>query len=177
MLRNVDPARILTLTNALVSKDEASFATAICGYIDPLSREIVYASAGHPPPVLGRRAGPAAFLDYGGVMLGAERHQAYTNVRIIGPRRGLFVLYTDGVTERSHNVIQGERRLLVAVDDAMIGGLTDAARAIEEGIFHKASPADDASIVAIAFGYPAISPAIVGHCAGAVHLRGNAMSV
>jgi serine phosphatase RsbU (regulator of sigma subunit) len=87
-------------------------------------------------------------------MLGVQEMAAYVTRRVRAPRRGLFVMYTDGVTELDRKIIDGERRLLRAVREA-VAEVSDAARAIQASIFKDKKPVDDASILALAFGYPA----------------------
>lgn len=150
-LANADPAEILSTANKLTLATDALYATALCGYIEPHSRQIVYATAGHPPPVLALRK-DAVFLETGGVMLGASSEAAYRTVCLQLPDNALLVLYTDGVTERDGDLLDGERRLLAAVRDAAVRGVTDAARAIQDAMFVEKAPVDDVAILAVAFG-------------------------
>ena len=61
----------------------------------------------------------------------------------------LLVLYTDGVTELSHDVIAGERALLDAI--TKMPPRTDPAKWIYRRIFEDASAGDDVAILTLSF--------------------------
>lgn len=150
LLRNVDPAAILSRVNSLILKTGALQATAICGYVEPRTRRIVYASGGHPPPISANPA-DAAFERYGGLMLGVQERADYSTFGMTPAENGLFVLYTDGVTEAGSGRFDGDQRLLRAAR-AAAAEISDAARSIQDGVFCGVPPRDDASIVVFAFG-------------------------
>jgi serine phosphatase RsbU (regulator of sigma subunit) len=50
-LSETDPSVVLTRVNAVVLLQRSGIVTVICGYVDPGSRVIAYACAGHPPPI------------------------------------------------------------------------------------------------------------------------------
>jgi sigma-B regulation protein RsbU (phosphoserine phosphatase) len=76
------------------------FATACWLSIDPARLDIVYARAGHCPPIIVRADGVEETLDSGGGLpLGLLRDVAYPEgCARLGPGDTLFV-YTDGLTE------------------------------------------------------------------------------
>ncbi len=106
-----DPALVLERVNRMLLVQKGGLATAIVGFVEPSTCEVVYASAGHPPPILAG-AGRAAFLPYGGMPLGIqpELELAVTRVPWTGP--SAIVLYTDGLVEFSRDIAAAERRLL-----------------------------------------------------------------
>ncbi len=156
LMRNIDPAAVMSRINTLTLQNQTEHMTAICGYVDMHSREIVYACAGHPPPILMNGA-DAKFEDYGGLMLGVEEDASYSTFRISAPERGLFVLYTDGVTENRRTLVDGDQLLLDAVQDATTENTDDKARIIQDTIFKGKAPMDDASILVFTFREPALS--------------------
>ncbi|MFN2450100.1 MAG: SpoIIE family protein phosphatase [Candidatus Baltobacteraceae bacterium] len=158
-LKNTDPASILTRTNALIVKQGGLLTTVLCGFIDTRTREIVYASAGHPPALLVDGEGSAQFLGYDGLMLGVESNASYRTFRVNAPDAGLLVLYTDGVTEAGRDAALGELRLLHAACDAAVSGAEDAAGAIHQAVFKDIAPEDDAAILTIGFGSPVLQTA------------------
>jgi sigma-B regulation protein RsbU (phosphoserine phosphatase) len=96
-----DPARVLTGMNQVFCGNlEREFVTAVCLFIDVAARKASCACAGHPPPLLLRRAsGDIHELRAEGILLGQFPGAAYANTETaidIGDR---FVLYTDGVVE------------------------------------------------------------------------------
>jgi serine phosphatase RsbU (regulator of sigma subunit) len=86
------------------------FATACWITLDPTSREIEYALAGHCPPFIARADGMLERLDSGGGLpLGIMRDAAYPCGRVrLEPGDTLF-LFTDGLTEA------------IGADDEMFG--------------------------------------------------------
>jgi serine phosphatase RsbU (regulator of sigma subunit)/anti-sigma regulatory factor (Ser/Thr protein kinase) len=109
-----DPAEVLRKVNRIVNLQQAGLATAIVGFIDRAHRTIVYASAGHPPPVVVRN-GRAEYMPIGGLPLGvlADFDPPLQHVTYDG--RSAFVFYTDGLIEFSHDVEHGQAALLAAV--------------------------------------------------------------
>lgn len=89
------------------------YFTIIYLVIDRLSGEIVYSSAGHPPPLLLRTSGAIEHLDVGGPMIGLGDLLPFQDGQsqlMMGDR--LF-LHTDGITEycRRDEEFFGQERL------------------------------------------------------------------
>jgi hypothetical protein len=61
----------------------------------------------------------------------------------------MFVLYTDGATEYSRDILAGEAALLEAVESAVTQPRGQAANAIRERIFNFEQIADDVAILTI----------------------------
>ncbi len=76
------------------------FVTLFYGVLDPNSRSLTYANAGHPPPLL-MRGGSEGFeeLDVTGIALGAFAGAKYEERRVDLASGDVLVLYTDGVNE------------------------------------------------------------------------------
>ncbi len=105
----------------------AQCTTAVCAVLNPDTGELVYSSAGHPPPILVHADGTARLLDDGHtIALGIRPHRSRPEASVILPPRATLVLYTDGLVER--------RR--IPLDD----GIARAAAFIQEGL---ASPLGD----------------------------------
>lgn len=118
----VDPADVMRFANRQLvrSRMDGSFATAFVALLDPRSRELTYANAGHPAPRLrdassgrvGALEGESTFP------LGiAEDMDIPTNRTVLEPG-GTMVLFTDGVTE-----VFNDRREMFGIE-----GLDDAIR-------------------------------------------------
>jgi serine phosphatase RsbU (regulator of sigma subunit) len=89
-------------------------ATAVCIAIDPHTRELTYASAGHPPALLrDDSSGVVTRLDLRQAPpLGFVSPEAVHETRIALPRYATLLAYTDGVIERRGEVIdEGIERL------------------------------------------------------------------
>ncbi len=148
-LHDDDPATVLERANRSLLLQNSRMVTAICGYIDPRTREIVYATAGHPPPVMARPNERAAFLPHEGLPLGIVPDAAYATFRTQAPPGGMLVLYTDGVLEHKRDIVAGQNRLLEAAARA-VGG-ADPALAIQRHVFSEAEPTDDVAILVVSF--------------------------
>ncbi len=148
-LQEIDPGAVMAKANDTILFQDNTMVTAVCGFIDPANLEIVYATAGHPPPLLVRGESPPAYLPHDGIPLGTFPNSTYRTFVAHATIGDLLVLYTDGVTEHGRDVLAGERRLTAAAVGAR--GADDVARAIYEQIFRGNLPADDVAIMAITF--------------------------
>jgi anti-sigma regulatory factor (Ser/Thr protein kinase) len=105
----------------------ARCTTAVCAVLNPDSGELVYSSAGHPPPILVHADGTTRMLDDGHtIALGIRPHRPRPEARVTLAARATLLLYTDGLVER--------RRL--PLDD----GISRAASLLRDGL---TSPLDD----------------------------------
>ena len=107
------PARILAALNALFcGRLERQFITAAYVHIDSVANTLVAASAGHPPPVLGRGETSEEIIAPG-VVLGRFRDARYEEVTCVFAAGDTLVLYTDGVTEAANTAGEqwGDERL------------------------------------------------------------------
>lgn len=97
------PSILLGYLNSKLAMDYTSrtpaFVTAFYGVFDPKTRELRYASAGHPPPRLlrGERVMP---LDQArGLPLGIDPTEHYTEFGMNLDSGDLVLLFTDGISE------------------------------------------------------------------------------
>jgi sigma-B regulation protein RsbU (phosphoserine phosphatase) len=132
-----DPAAVLTSMNqVLCSHLEHAYVTAVYAVIDPARQEITLASAGHPPPLLGRAGEPTQRIDKGGgLILGFMNEATYANTSVRGLRTGdRLLLYTDGVLEARDGAgrfFDGDRtaRWLSVIDGSNAEEVAEAALA------------------------------------------------
>jgi len=93
---------VLEDANNMICADsrEGMFVTLFYGVLDANSRCLVYANAGHPPPLL-MRSGSNSFekLEVTGIALGAMGRAKYEERRVDLSSGDVLVLYTDGVNE------------------------------------------------------------------------------
>lgn len=151
-LFDADPAVVLARVNDDLLGQHAPMVTAVAGFADAKSYEFVYASAGHPPPVLLEPNRPPRLLDFGGVPLGVVGGATYDLHRIQSVPGAMLVLYTDGAIEHTRDVIEGETLLLASVAEAARSGVAEAASVIHDRIFHGNVAGDDVAILTIGFG-------------------------
>jgi anti-sigma regulatory factor (Ser/Thr protein kinase) len=144
---NPDPAMMLYAADGtLRSQFPDRFVTAFVGVLDPVTQICSYANAGHPPPLLrladGSLQQPAGHNAPLG--LGLQQHIDVHHVTL--PVGSLFVLYTDGLTESTKDVFEGEARLEAAVRDVESGA--GVARRIHDAVLRGHSR-DDVAVLAV----------------------------
>ncbi|MDD2754821.1 MAG: SpoIIE family protein phosphatase [Methanothrix sp.] len=97
---------VLEDANNMISADSklGMFVTLFYGVLDQNSRSLIYANAGHPPPLL-MRNGSNAFenLEVTGIALGAIGGAKYEERRVDLSSGDVLVLYTDGVNEAENS--------------------------------------------------------------------------
>jgi len=150
------PIPVLDQTNQVIflNNNHVEFTTALYGVIDTATRNVTYASAGHCPPILAKPGEDASILPNHGFALGVElnlpdliREHSFTY-----EPGSLLVLYTDGTIESSHNMEEGEKRLLDASRDALVQDATSPAKFIVERVLRE-EPLypDDVAVLTILF--------------------------
>jgi serine phosphatase RsbU (regulator of sigma subunit) len=148
-LHENDPAKVLERANESILLQDPRMVTAICGYIDPRTLEVVYATAGHPSPILARPNRPAVFLPHDGIPLGIVPNATYRTFVERASDGDVMILYTDGVIEHKRDIIDGEARLLAAARAAVLD--ENPAIAIRQQIFQRNVPKDDVAILTVKF--------------------------
>jgi serine phosphatase RsbU (regulator of sigma subunit) len=114
------PATALIQANRLIFRDRQSqlFLTALYAVLDTENGRLVYANAGHNPPLwLQAATGDVQALEAGGIVLGIFGDVELEEHEIRVAPGDLLVFYTDGVTEAmdtSHDLF-GEERLQATV--------------------------------------------------------------
>ena len=115
---DADVGRILTLANRVLSGDidPERFVTLLFIMLDPETREIRYASAGHPPGLwLNRNGRLKEELRRTGLPLGIRPDTEYTMSEPMALKRGdLLAIMTDGVEEAmaANQELFGEERII-----------------------------------------------------------------
>jgi phosphoserine phosphatase RsbU/P len=110
-----EPADLLMHANRqLCRKKIGGFVTAFLGIYEPDARRLVYASAGHPPPLVKTAAdGKVAQLDaVAGFPLGIDSTGSFKSATVQLHLGDTLLLYTDGITEArgaDHSMFEFER--------------------------------------------------------------------
>jgi PAS domain S-box-containing protein len=101
LLEGHSPSSAIEQLNNVNVLGDDEMATLVCIVVDPTTLTARFASAGHPPPLIVRRDGDAAYLDGGrSAPLGAPPPPKYPEGEMtLEPGSTLF-LYTDGLVER-----------------------------------------------------------------------------
>ena len=151
-LHEHDPAVVLSRANQSLMLQEPKMVTAVCGYIEPQTLLIRYATAGHPPPILAYPGSEPFFLQHDGMPLGILPNLSFGSFSVRARVGALLVLYTDGVIEHKRDLADGERRLLAATHTVMRLGSSDPASSVRRAIFADKLPDDDVAIMTVSFG-------------------------
>jgi PAS domain S-box-containing protein len=141
LLEQPSPSGALAALDRFASRLEgARCTTAFCAVLNPETGEVVYSSAGHPPPILVMADRTTLLLDSAAATpLGLSYDRSRPEARAIMPARSTLLLYTDGLVERRREALdQGIRRATDLVQDnrdTMLEGLADE-------IMSRLAPAD-----------------------------------
>ena len=102
LLDNASPAAALAKLDRFAARlPGAQCTTAVCAVLDPDTGELVYSSAGHPPPILVHADGTTRMLEDGHtIALGIRPDWSRPEARVTMPARSTVLLYTDGLVER-----------------------------------------------------------------------------
>ena len=111
-------------------------------------------SFGHPAPLIRFASGRIEELEGDRrPLLGIAHPKRATCAQTILERDSLLVLYTDGVTEATRDVVEGERRLRVIVESAQVGNASDPAHVIHRTMIPHGS-FDDTAILCVRYRGP-----------------------
>jgi serine phosphatase RsbU (regulator of sigma subunit) len=147
--RHANPAHALVdASRFLRGYDAATYATALVALLDIESGRILFANAGHPPPLMTGLHG-TDFLEFSDFDLPIGLvDECEPTLRIVHlPADSLLVLYTDGVTEHERNPIRGEAQLREAAQFAYHHLGHASAAVIERQMFLTGSNLDDVAIL------------------------------
>jgi serine phosphatase RsbU (regulator of sigma subunit) len=126
VIREIDsPAEVLIRVNDLLLPDAKGgmFVTLAYCVVHCSDGRLVYANAGHNPPILLRhRTGIVEELVRTGMALGVMQSPSITETELQLDAGDLLLLYTDGITEAfsPEGEMFGDQRLLQTVSDSKI---------------------------------------------------------
>jgi len=148
------PSEVLTKLNGLLVEDfpAGKFVTLVYGVLDPATRSVTFANAGHLHPLFMDDKG-AHFLDTErGLPLGLSCGDYSESIVALSPGSRL-VFYSDGITEAVNEAEEeyGLDRLArhVACHDASAVSVVDDVRTFTNGVGLR----DDASLVFVGVGH------------------------
>jgi serine phosphatase RsbU (regulator of sigma subunit)/anti-sigma regulatory factor (Ser/Thr protein kinase) len=122
MLAVLDPMpdEVLShLDDLALGTSQVQLATCVYAVFDPVSRQLCFATAGHPPPLLRDPDGSTRMLPQpAGAPLGVGG-VPYESTTVEVPDGARLLLYTDGLVEsRTHDIGEGLHRLTAAFQTA-----------------------------------------------------------
>jgi serine phosphatase RsbU (regulator of sigma subunit) len=99
-ITGASPERLVGWLNDLVHHVAPEHtASVMAGYFDPASRDLTWAQAGHPPPLLVRGSCARPLGQPAGILLGAG-HGRYEAMTVRLEPADIVLLYSDGLVER-----------------------------------------------------------------------------
>jgi serine phosphatase RsbU (regulator of sigma subunit) len=124
-------------------------ATAVIARFDPVRRELLWAQAGHPPPLLSRGGRTAPLHRPAGPLLGVVGDAVYPTARLDFIPGDLLLLYTDGLVEhRRRGLDDGLATVIAAVDEAVKASPEQPLGQVVARL-RQANPDDDTCILAV----------------------------
>jgi serine phosphatase RsbU (regulator of sigma subunit) len=143
-----DPSGMLDAADRALDDPERCFVTAFVGVIDPAKSTITYQCAGHPPPVLRMPDASVAELVSGGPPLGLRTGGETSPSTADLPAGSLLVLYTDGLIESTHDILEGQARLRAALVDDTVVRAENPAQMLHDLILCEGSR-DDVAVLTV----------------------------
>jgi anti-sigma regulatory factor (Ser/Thr protein kinase) len=144
------PAEVLEQINAAFRMlgGPVGMVTAIFATYDPRTNDLIFASAGHPPPVLALEDGTTWQLPIGGLPLGCADAVDSRDWSFTLPEGSTLYFYTDGLIENDRDLERGERELLGAIRTLVASGERTAEELVES-IFAGTTNRDDAAALTL----------------------------
>ena len=147
---HADPLAILDAADrTLRSEGSDRLVTAFVGIYDPITARLAYASAGHPAPLVRGPQGEVRELAAPGLPLGLRRKGDSEAADAPLAPGSLLALYTDGLTEASHDLVEGERRLREALAGSTVALAANPADALAKSVLVEGA-VDDVAILTLA---------------------------
>lgn len=153
-----DPGKLLAAINDEVveTSSHGMFVTMIAGIYDPATENIVFANAGHLPPMLRKADGEFEVFEAEMPPLGILSGIGFPDEKVC-LHGGSFYLYSDGVTEAGFDQELGEAGLKALLNEFAKYPLAQRLRGIVERLSSSSQPLhDDITLLVIesAASYP-----------------------
>jgi len=152
----IDPAHTLEKVNNFLITETSTdlFVSAFYAIWEPEKNRIIYANAGHNPPLLFTPESAGSLIRDHGIVLGVEPNAQYSSSMINIEPGQLLVLYTDGVTEayggeRGLFGLSRLRNLVLGLEDWSAKNVVDAI--VQRVIQFRGQPdlSDDLTVVTL----------------------------
>ena len=147
-LEDSDPAAVLTRVNRSLAREHGALASVFYGVLDPMTLELAYGNAGHPPPYV-VSDGDVSPLPMNGILLGSQDDAPAQTQRVSLPSGGAIVLYTDGIIERTRDIAQGEADLQAALARWSAADFVASSADLQDEILAGGPRHDDAAMFII----------------------------
>lgn len=149
----VEPSAILDAADKSLRLEYPDhIVTAFVGIIDDVDAMLSYANAGHPLPMMRSPEGTISELIGGGLPLGLRVRVDIPENHLVSLDPGaMLVLFTDGLTESTHDYEEGERRLRDALQRQAVALAPNPAREIQDAVLLEGIR-DDVAILTLRIG-------------------------
>jgi serine phosphatase RsbU (regulator of sigma subunit)/anti-sigma regulatory factor (Ser/Thr protein kinase) len=129
--------------------EQARMATVTYGVLDPETGELVFARAGHPPPLV---VGPGGRTEYlhgsRGAPLAAFAQVPHTEGRAVLEPGGMLAMYSDGLIERRRESLDAGLDRLARAVSLVVGETTETVcDRVLSSMFGSRRPADDVALL------------------------------
>ena len=158
LLEKPNPSAALTALDRFAARlPGARCTTAFCAVLSPDTGELVYSSAGHPPPIMVHGDGTTRLLDGArATPLGLSFDPSRPEHRETLPPRSTLLLYTDGLVERRREALDaGIARAADLVQENRDTGLDDLAREVMSRLAPSGGYQDDVALAPLSPTRPA----------------------
>lgn len=138
------PGKLLAAINDEVveTSSHGMFVTMIVGVYDPATHDVVFANAGHLPPILRNGSGDFVSFDADMPPLGIQSGLEFPDEKVC-LQGGSLYLYSDGVTEAGGEQELGEEGLKAMLDEFANYPLAQRLRAMVERLSPVGQPLHD----------------------------------
>jgi PAS domain S-box-containing protein len=150
LLENASPRSALTAMDQFAARlPGARCTTAFCAVLDPDTGELVYSSAGHPPPIIVLADGTTRLVDGArATPLGLTFDRSRPEQTEILPPRATLMLYTDGLVERRREPLDtGIARAVNLVAENRTSALDDLAMQVMTRLAPGSGYQDDVALL------------------------------
>jgi serine phosphatase RsbU (regulator of sigma subunit) len=151
-----DPGALLAVLDRALREEslEDALCTVVVALVTPRDGgcDVKLALGGHPPPVHVRRDGTTELVGVHGPLLGAELATSWPDASVRLAAGDMFVMYTDGVTERRRGrQMFGDENLLQVVRDHAGASADTVADEIVTAVrrFSSSPLADDLAVLVL----------------------------
>lgn len=150
------PDRLTVRVNRLLEQsiEPGRFVTFFLASLDPATLRLDYVNAGHPAPILLRRAGGVERLEIGGILLGIDAGATFQSGALTLAPGDLLAMFTDGVTEAqgADGELFGDARIESVLRLAREGTAEEVLRALIAAVKEyegARGPSDDLTAVVV----------------------------
>jgi serine phosphatase RsbU (regulator of sigma subunit)/anti-sigma regulatory factor (Ser/Thr protein kinase) len=150
LLENPSPRAALAGLDRFAARlPGARCTTAVCAVLDPETGDLIYSSAGHPPPILVHADGTTQLLEGGHTIpLGVRPNRPRPEAHAIIPARAMLLLYTDGLVERRRSALDdGIARTCDLLQEGRAFALEDLANQIMSRLAPTGGYQDDVALL------------------------------